>query len=41
MWCLHPVVCVAVCRCMLRDVVFVGTHVFTAIPREKRVIVGI
>ena len=27
-------VCGAVCRCMLRDVMSVGTHVITAISRE-------
>ena len=34
MWSLHPVVFGAVCRCMLRDVMCVGTHVTTAIARE-------
>ena len=33
-WCLHPVVCAAVCCCMLCDVMCVGTHVISAIPRE-------
>ena len=35
MWCLHPVVCGAVCRCMLCDVTSVGTHVFAAIPTDE------
>ena len=33
-WCLHPVVCGAVCCCVLCDVMSVSTHVFAAIPRE-------
>ena len=33
-WCVHPVLCGAVCRCMLCDVMSVGTHVITALPRE-------
>ena len=32
--CLHLVVCGALCCCMLCDVMSVGTHVTTAIPRE-------
>ena len=33
-WCLYPMVCGAVCCCMLCDVMCVGTHVITASPRE-------
>ena len=33
-WCLHLVVFGAVCRCMLCDVMSLGTHVMTAVPRE-------
>ena len=33
-WCLHPVVCGAVCRFMLCDVMSVATHVITTHPRE-------
>ena len=33
-WCLLPSVCTVVCCCMLCDVMFVGTHVIIAIPRE-------
>ena len=34
-WCVHRVVCAAVCFCMLCDVMFVGEHVFAAIARER------
>ena len=30
---LHPVVCGVVCCCMVRDAVFVGVHLCTAIAR--------
>ena len=33
-WCLHLVVFGAVCRCMLCDVMSMGTHVIAAILRE-------
>ena len=34
-WCPHPVEGVVACGSMLCDVMFVGTHVFAAIPRER------
>ena len=33
-WFLHPVVCGAICCCVLCDVMSVSTHLFATIPRE-------